>query len=372
MTSSTESRGAALDLVGVTKRYGDVVAVDDISLRISAGEFITLLGPSGSGKTTTLNMVAGFTSISAGEISVSGRALSQVPPYKRNLGMVFQHYALFPHMTVFENIAFPLRRRRIAKSEITARVEAVLEQVKLQSFAQRHPAQLSGGQQQRVALARAIVFSPPVLLMDEPLGALDRKLRDELQLELRHLHKELGLTFIFVTHDQEEALTLSDRVAVFNEGRIEQVGTPEELYERPASRFVAQFIGESNLIDGMLDDARTRFADTKSGHVFTVDTAPGTPPGPATLLIRPDRIRVAPLSETNAADENLVEGKVVHSIFLGVSHRMLIEGRDGRSYIVRRGSSDAAALIAEGQDVVLSWTSRDSLVLPGGGDRSAT
>lgn len=371
MTSSTTSRGASLDIAGVTKRYGDVTAVDDISLNISPGEFITLLGPSGSGKTTTLNMVAGFTSVTSGEISVSGRALSRVPPYKRNLGMVFQHYALFPHMTVFDNIAFPLRRRRVSKAETQSRVQAALEQVKLQSFALRYPAQLSGGQQQRVALARAIVFSPPVLLMDEPLGALDRKLRDELQLELRHLHKELGLTFIFVTHDQEEALTLSDRVAVFNDGRIDQVGSPEELYERPASRFVAQFIGESNLLDGTLGRGGTLLDDQTGGQQFAVDAPGGAEGGAATLLIRPDRIRVSAAGSAPAEAENQISGRVVHSIFLGVSHRMLIEGRDGRNYIVRRSSSDPSMAIAEGQEVVMSWMVRDSLVLLDGAHRHA-
>lgn len=363
MTSERASRGASLDIVGVTKRYSEVTAVDNVSLSIAPGEFVTFLGPSGSGKTTTLNMVAGFTSVTSGEISVNGKPLSHVPPYKRNLGMVFQHYALFPHMTVFENVAFPLRRRRVSKADVQARVKVALDQVKLQDFAHRYPAQLSGGQQQRVALARAIVFSPPVLLMDEPLGALDRKLRDELQLELRHLHKQLGLTFVFVTHDQEEALTLSDRVAVFNEGRIEQIGSPEQLYDRPHSRFVARFIGESNLIDGKIARGGTLLDDSEGGQQFAVESAVGLAGRTATLLIRPDRIRVMPLGAKIESAQNRLNGKVVHSIFLGVSHRMMIQGEDGRTYVVRRSAADSTTAAVEGQDVVLSWNVRDSLVL---------
>jgi putative spermidine/putrescine transport system ATP-binding protein len=363
MTSERASRGASLDIVGVTKRYSEVTAVDNVSLSIAPGEFVTFLGPSGSGKTTTLNMVAGFTSVTSGEISVNGKPLSHVPPYKRNLGMVFQHYALFPHMTVFENVAFPLRRRRVSRADVQARVKVALDQVKLQDFAHRYPAQLSGGQQQRVALARAIVFSPPVLLMDEPLGALDRKLRDELQLELRHLHKQLGLTFVFVTHDQEEALTLSDRVAVFNEGRIEQIGSPEQLYDRPRSRFVARFIGESNLIDGKIARGGTLLDDSEGGQQFAVESAGGLEGRTAMLLIRPDRIRVMPVGANIESAQNRLNGKVVHSIFLGVSHRMMIQGEDGRTYVVRRSAADSTTAVAEGQDVVLSWNVRDSLVL---------
>lgn len=366
MTSERASRGASLDIVGVTKRYSEVTAVDNVSLSIAPGEFVTFLGPSGSGKTTTLNMVAGFTSVTSGEISVNGKPLSHVPPHKRNLGMVFQHYALFPHMTVFENVAFPLRRRRVSKADVQARVKVALDQVKLQDFAHRYPAQLSGGQQQRVALARAIVFSPPVLLMDEPLGALDRKLRDELQLELRHLHKQLGLTFVFVTHDQEEALTLSDRVAVFNEGRIEQIGSPEQLYDRPRSRFVARFIGESNLIDGKIARGGTLLDDSQGGQQFAVESAVGSAGRTATLLIRPDRIRVMPVGAKIESAQNRLNGKVMHSIFLGVSHRMMIQGEDGRTYVVRRSVADSTTAVAEGQDVVLSWNVRDSLVLSEG------
>jgi putative spermidine/putrescine transport system ATP-binding protein len=225
-------------------------AVDNVSLDIAGGEFMTFLGPSGSGKTTMLSMIAGFVQLSSGSILIDGKDVTTVKPHKRDLGVVFQHYALFPHFTVAANIAYPLEQRRFSKTEITARVKAALEMVHLEEFADRLPRQLSGGQQQRVALARAIVYEPQALLLDEPLGALDKRLRDSMQLEIARMHRELGMTFVFVTHDQEEALTLSDRIAVFNNGRIEQVGTPEELYDKPQTLFVAKFIGESNIFGG--------------------------------------------------------------------------------------------------------------------------
>lgn len=242
--------GAAVRLHGLTKRYAGRAAVDEVSLDIEVGEFMTFLGPSGSGKTTTLNMIAGFTRATEGSITVDDTNVADLPPHRRDLGMVFQHYALFPHMSVAKNVAFPLEQRKVSKPEIARRVTEALRMVQLDSMADRLPSGLSGGQQQRVALARAVVFNPRVLLMDEPLGALDKKLREQLQTEISRMHRELGITFVFVTHDQEEALALSDRIAVFNDGRIEQVGTPEELYERPATLFVAQFLGESNVFPG--------------------------------------------------------------------------------------------------------------------------
>src|SRR5262252_3250474 len=250
MKASGPSKGAEVRLEGLVKTFGATRAVDGVTLTAQAGEFLTLLGPSGSGKTTTLSCVAGFAVPTEGEVFIGGTPVTFEPPFKRNVGMVFQNYALFPHMTVAENLAFPLRMRKRPAVEIRERVAGALALVQLEGLGGRAPRQLSGGQQQRVALARALVFEPPVLLMDEPLGALDRKLRIEMQLELKHLHARLGVTVIYVTHDQEEALTLSDHIAVMNRGRIEQVGTPLDLYENPRTRFVAEFIGESNVVEG--------------------------------------------------------------------------------------------------------------------------
>src|SRR5271154_1265094 len=244
--------GATVSLWSVEKDYGTVGAVRGVSLEIGSGEFLTLLGPSGSGKTTTLMMIAGFEDPTAGDIAIDGKSMVGLPPYRRNIGMVFQNYALFPHLTVAENIGFPLKQRGVAKAERARLVGEALELVHLPGYGERYPRQLSGGQQQRVAFARAIVFKPRLLLMDEPLGALDKQLRENLQLEMRRLHADLGITFIHVTHDQEEALTMSDRIAVMNEGLIAQVGSPEEIYDRPCDRFVASFIGESNFLPGVV------------------------------------------------------------------------------------------------------------------------
>lgn len=246
--SEQSNRGAEIRLDGVSKHYPKSIALDKVSLTVEPGEFMTFLGPSGSGKTTTLNLIAGFTDLTTGSVRIDGRQMDDVPVHKRDLGIVFQHYALFPHMSVFDNVAFPLQRRKTPKAQAAHMVHDALETAGLSGFADRFPGELSGGQQQRVALARALVFQPKVLLLDEPLGALDKNLRERLQLELRRIHRDVGRTFVFVTHDQEEALTLSDRIAVFNEGRIEQVGTAKELYENPASRFVAGFIGESTMV----------------------------------------------------------------------------------------------------------------------------
>jgi putative spermidine/putrescine transport system ATP-binding protein len=239
-----------LRLECVSKAFGNVVAVDSISFTLAEGEFLSLLGPSGSGKTTTLQIIAGLTHPTRGQIFLSGRPIGPLPPYKRDIGMVFQNYALFPHMTVAGNVAFPLQMRGVPRTEISRRIDKVLNLVDLPGLAERYPRQLSGGQQQRVALARAIVFEPTLLLMDEPLGALDKKLREQMQLEIKHLHKRLGVSIIYVTHDQDEALVMSDRIGVFNRGRLEQVGSAEQLYEQPTTRFVAEFIGESNIIRG--------------------------------------------------------------------------------------------------------------------------
>ncbi len=254
----------------VTKTYdGQVLAVADLDLSIAKGEFVTFLGPSGSGKTTSLMMLAGFEDPTAGDILLAGRSVRRIPPHRRNIGMVFQSYALFPHMSVAENVAFPLSVRGVARTAMAERVAKALSQVRLSGFEDRRPAALSGGQQQRVALARALVFDPDLVLMDEPLGALDKQLREQLQLEIKHLHAVLGVTVVYVTHDQSEALTLSNRIVVFNGGRAQQVGTPSEIYEAPESSFVAQFIGENNRIDGRIAaiDGAYCLVDTPAGRI---------------------------------------------------------------------------------------------------------
>ena len=255
--STDAGLGARIVLNDVTKYYGDVGAVLGVTLDVAPGEILTLLGSSGSGKTTTLLIVAGFHAPSSGDVWVDERDVTNLPPERRNVGIVFQHYALFPHMSVAENIAFPLRMRGLRSSDICSKVTAALELVRMSGFDTRYPSQLSGGQQQRVALARATVFQPPVLLLDEPLGALDKKLRDKMQLELKELQSKTGITMIYVTHDQTEALSLSDRIAVMHDGRIEQIGTPSDLYERPATRFVADFVGDSNFLSGIVTSRRS-------------------------------------------------------------------------------------------------------------------
>ncbi len=289
--------GASVSILHVEKRYGPVPAVGGVSLEVTAGEFVSLLGPSGSGKTTILMLIAGFEAPDSGAIVVGGRDVTDVPANRRNIGMVFQRYALFPHMTVAENIGFPLKMRRIARREIAARVEEALALVRLEGYGGRLPAHLSGGQQQRVALARAIVFRPPILLMDEPLAALDKKLRQAVQLELKRLQKDLGLTVVYVTHDQEEALTMSDRIAVLNRGRVEQVGRPEELYETPANAFVADFIGETNFLRGeviALENAVCAVRVHPNAIVCAQAAAELAPGMAARVAVRPERVRLGP------------------------------------------------------------------------------
>src|SRR5882757_6537265 len=271
MNPKAENRGAAIDLEQVSKAYGSFKALDGVSLHIEPGEFMTLLGPSGSGKTTTLNVIAGFTDVTSGKLLVGEKSVVGVPAHKRNIGVVFQHYALFPHMSVGRNVAYPLTLRGVRQDERKARVARALDMVKMGDFAHRYPSELSGGQQQRVALARAIVFDPPLLLMDEPLGALDKKLREWLQLEIKRIHRELGTTFVYVTHDQEEALVLSDRSAVFNRGGIEQIGTGRELYDEPATLFVGKFVGDSTVLRGPSATSGAETAIEISGQ--TVATA---------------------------------------------------------------------------------------------------
>jgi putative spermidine/putrescine transport system ATP-binding protein len=302
---------------GISKHYGPVRAVDGVDLDVARGEFLTLLGPSGSGKTTMLMMIAGFTAPSAGEILLDGRAITHLPPEKRNFGMVFQGYALFPHLSVFDNVAFPLKVRRRPPEEIKREVNRALELVQLTALADRMPRQLSGGQQQRVALARALVFTPDVLLLDEPLGALDRKLRTEVQIELKQLHERIGTTFVYVTHDQEEALSMSDRVAIVRDGRFVQIGRPADLYERPATRFVAGFLGESNFIKGRVSGtAEGGFTYNIGGETFRQKAAPAPTVGSDVLLaMRPEKIAIATDAASTAA--NRIQGRVTSWNYFG-------------------------------------------------------
>ncbi|MBN9031853.1 MAG: ABC transporter ATP-binding protein [Rhizobiales bacterium] len=300
----------------ITKFYGALCVVENLTLGIEKGEFVSLLGPSGSGKTTLLMMLAGFEAPTSGEIVVNGLAINGVPTHKRDMGVVFQSYALFPHMSVGENIAFPLQMRGTARAEIEQRVARALDMVQLSALRDRWPSQLSGGQQQRVALARALVFEPRVVLMDEPLGALDKQLREQMQLDIRDLHRRLGLTIVFVTHDQSEALTMSDRVAVFNKGKIEQIGTPRQVYDQPATRFVAEFIGETNLVEGVVERVSGGEALVKlpSGATLCAVADSAVAGQTVHLSIRPERID---LSDSRRPGGNSLETEVTDSVYQG-------------------------------------------------------
>ena len=313
-----------LDLRALSKSYGSTVAVDAVDLGIARGEFVTLLGPSGSGKTTLLMMIAGFVEPSAGEILLDGRPITPLPPERREFGMVFQGYALFPHLSAAENVAFPLRVRGIARDECEARVKDAIQLVKLGGFERRLPRELSGGQQQRVALARALVFHPRLLLLDEPLSALDKKLRGELQDELKSLHQRVGLTFIYVTHDQEEALSMSDRVAILHHGRLKQVGSPDELYERPATRFVADFLGRSNFIRGRVAESEGGgFRYTAGGARFLQADAAAPPEASQVLIaLRPEKILIS--ADGAPAAANTLAGRIERWSYHGTSFQMTV------------------------------------------------
>jgi putative spermidine/putrescine transport system ATP-binding protein len=329
---------AVLELAGVRKRYDSLVAVDDLDLALEAGEFLTLLGPSGSGKTTTLMMVAGLQQPDAGSIRLNGVSVASLPPYRRDVGMVFQNYALFPHMTVRRNVAFPLEMRGTPAAEIARLVDEALALVKLPDHGERLPKQLSGGQQQRVALARAMVYRPALLLMDEPLGALDRKLREQLQLEIKRVHRERRISVLYVTHDQEEALTMSDRIAVFNKGRIEQIGTPEELYDRPATRFVASFIGDTNLLAGRVLGVAGGICEieTAAGRIAASARTPLEAGAAVFVAVRPERVVLAPVQEAGGS----LEGVIIEQVFLGTSRKYVVRLADGTELVVLRPISD--------------------------------
>ncbi|MGE3740162.1 MAG: ABC transporter ATP-binding protein, partial [Geminicoccaceae bacterium] len=326
------------------------------------GEFLTMLGPSGSGKTTCLMMLAGFESATHGEIFLDGQPLNNVPPYRRDIGMVFQNYALFPHMTVGENLAFPLRVRKIAKAEVEQRVKRALDMVRLGQFANRRPGQMSGGQQQRVALARALVFEPKLVLMDEPLGALDKQLRENMQYEIKHLHERLGLTVVYVTHDQGEALTMSDRVAVFNEGRIQQLAEPAQLYENPTSSFVAHFIGENNRLLGKVNRVDGERCEVEVGGALVQATAVNIdgPGSDTTLSLRPERVA---LGEAVNGYPNCFPGRIEELIYLGdhIRTRVSLLGHD--DFVVKVPNRGKHAVLRPGDAVTVAWLAEDCRAL---------
>lgn len=355
-SSGTDVKTGGIALHSLQKTYGGVAAVDDVSLSVSPGEFISLLGPSGSGKTTTLMMIAGFELPDSGRVLLDQKDITRLPPHRRELGVIFQNYALFPHMTVEENVAYPLRMRRVAKAVVEAQVRRVLDQVHLGALASRRPHQMSGGQQQRVAIARALVFNPPVLLLDEPLGALDKKLREHLRGEIKTLHREVGKTMIYVTHDQDEALAMSDRVAVMHEGRIRQVSVPQDLYRRPADLFVASFVGEANLMP----------AKVKSGNVY----GPAGEKLPAarcpdvdrdvTLCVRPEHLHL----DTNpAGSAHGIQGHVVGRTFIGDATIFEFRSDSGLLLTSKVLNMSAESLPDIGAACAASWAATDATVL---------
>jgi spermidine/putrescine transport system ATP-binding protein len=346
-----------LELQHVSKTFGDVRAVDDLSLQVRRGEFLSLLGPSGCGKTTTLRLIAGFEQPTAGDVSLEGERLGSTPPYKRHVNTVFQHYVLFPHMTVYHNIAFGLRMKRLPKDDIQSRVTAILKIVELSGYEARYPHQLSGGEQQRVGLARALVNEPVVLLLDEPLGALDLKVRKRMQHMLKRIHREVGSTFLYVTHDQEEALVLSDRIAVMNRGRLEQLDSVENIYLRPRSKYVSDFIGEVNLFRGtvMNGDNGVTTVVTSNGSTLSLEGNDDLVVGTAVeVAVRPEKIH---LSVASAQEENALSGVVVDHAFLGPMTKYFVQLDSGEEVIVLRQNYGAPddRLLQRGQCVTVSW-----------------
>lgn len=352
-----------VEIQGVTKRFGNVTAVDSVSLSVLKGEFLTLLGPSGCGKTTLLRMLAGFEAPDAGRVLLGGRDVTEVPPFRRDVTTVFQHYALFPHMNVFDNVAFGLERRRLSREQIERRVAHALEMVRMSGLELRQPGELSGGQQQRVALARALVLEPKVLLLDEPLAALDLKLRKEMQLELKELQRRLGISFVYVTHDQEEALTMSDRIAVMNAGHIEQLGRAEEIYERPATEFVAGFIGVSNIIEGTVESVSDGRSIIDIGGSRVGANAAGLTPGQRVrLLVRPEKIRIS----AEASEQGLA-ARIESAVYLGESTqwRMSLDGGQPITALEQNTQPFDSARSRIGERVFVSWEPESAVILPG-------
>lgn len=345
----------------VQKSYdGELLVVKDLNLRVDEGEFLTMLGPSGSGKTTSLMMLAGFETLTSGEIYMKDEPISNIPPYKRGIGMVFQNYALFPHMTVRENLAFPLQVRKLPPAEVDQKVRAALDMVRLADFGRRLPGQLSGGQQQRVAVARALVFEPSLVLMDEPLGALDKHLREKMQFELKHIHEQLGVTVVYVTHDQGEALTMSDRIAVFNDGVIQQLAAPDVLYEKPENAFVAEFIGENNRFFGKVKSADGQFCrvETSGGevHALRINAEAG---GKTTLSLRPERVFIGKAD----GDVNRASGRICERIYMGdhIRVRLSLLGTD--EFVVKVPNRDGQQELKIGETASLWWRPEDCRAL---------
>jgi putative spermidine/putrescine transport system ATP-binding protein len=352
--------GSGIAIREVVKAYGAFRAADQVSLDIEPGEFITLLGPSGSGKTTLLNLIAGFQKPDEGQILVDGKAIQDVPTHKRGFGMVFQSYALFPNMTVTQNVAFPLRMAGVDRATAERRVAETLDIMRLSEHAAKSPSQMSGGQQQRVAIARAIVLRPKVVLMDEPLSALDRRLRESIQIEIRQLHQTLGSTILFVTHDQGEALTMSDRIAVMDAGKIVQVGTPTEIYRHPRDRFVASFVGESNLIEAEVVQKRgtTMTLRNRAGFVFSAESRDAIDVGRATVLVRPERIAIS-----DAPTANSIPAVVTSALFLGEILRVEARMEGGETLLIRCTDRAGRPLPSVGDPLHVSWSAEDCWVL---------
>jgi putative spermidine/putrescine transport system ATP-binding protein len=353
-----ERTGAAILFDRVTRRFSAVTAVADLTLTVERGEFITFLGPSGSGKTTCLMLLAGFETPDVGELYIDRVPISRMPPHRRDIGVVFQSYALFPHMTVAENIGFPLRQRGVGRQQLHSRVTETLELVQMAGLGGRYPRQLSGGQQQRVAIARAVIFRPRVLLMDEPLSALDKKLREDMQFEIKELHRRLGITFVYVTHDQHEALVMSDRIAVMRQGRIEQLGTPGDVYDRPANRFVASFIGESNFLDG---DIRYESGWAVLDRAGAVIRGVGTQAG-SSLMVRPEKIGVG-VERGVAGASNIVSAIVQDVAFAGDIRRYVLRLADGTTITAKEQHRSGIPDYEPGAAVQLTWAVADTLVV---------
>jgi spermidine/putrescine ABC transporter ATP-binding subunit len=358
----------AIELQRVTKRYGKECVVDAVSTKIAPGEFFSLLGPSGSGKTTTLMMIAGFADVDGGQILIDGTDIADVPPQRRGFGMVFQNYAIFPHLSVFDNVAFPLRARKLPNRQIEESVRQALELVRLERYADRFSRQLSGGQQQRVAIARAIVFQPSVVLMDEPLGALDKNLRYQMQVEIKEIQRRLGMTVVYVTHDQEEAMNMSDRIAIMNSGRIEQVGRPTDIYDNPASNFIARFLGEANLIEGTIEDVSDGLAILRTDGGLQLRARAGADAAPgarAHLFVRPERVSIGSGDAVQAPDLalNHAAGRLAQTSFLGNILRHAVQIEPGVRLTVDVQNASGGLRRAADERATVSWCVADSVVL---------
>ncbi|WP_349305908.1 ABC transporter ATP-binding protein [Clostridium swellfunianum] len=358
---------ALIQLADICKKFdgSEAAVVKNLNLNVRKGEFLTLLGPSGCGKTTTLRMLAGFEQPTSGRVIIDGEDVTDISPHERCVNTVFQNYALFPHMNIFDNIAFGLKMKKVSKTEIRERVSAMLKMIQLEGYEKRMPSQLSGGQMQRVAIARAVVNNPKVLLLDEPLGALDQKLRKQMQLELKHLQKRLGITFIFVTHDQEEALTMSDRIVVMRDGVIEQLGAPDEIYERPVTRFVADFIGDTNLLEGKVTAVENGSAFLRLGNQFDcikVSAGNLTLGEEVSVAVRPERIKLSYLSHEG---EVYLKGSLKDRIYTGTSYKTVIELGNGKLITVNEPIDNHLNIEKNNKEVVLTWKSEHSVVMKG-------